>query len=141
MAKRYPNKSKKQFKKRYEKKSLLFKNKYNTYNKITYSVYIYPEKNLILSRSYISFFRKYFRKFLKKKKTKLFFKLQLNYNISVKNKNSRMGKGVGSIKRRSFFLEKRKPFILIKNCNYSRVKLICLFLRKRQNINFNFIKL
>ena len=142
--KKYPNLFKKQHKKRslfIKKKNLYkFSSKQNKSTNIKFII-LSTQNSCILPKNFISFFRKHFRKFLKKKKILCFFKLCVNYIISTKPKNSRMGKGVGSIKRFSFKLKKKQSFLILKNYGIKRANTLAKYLTKRLNtqVSINFI--
>ena len=70
-------------------------------------------KNLFL-------FKKKFRKLARKKKCSVFFLAFPNHITRFKNKNSRMGKGLGKPKKLFLFNKSAKPSIILKGFNYSR---------------------
>lgn len=138
LKKRYPNFFKKQHKKRYFKVNkfyqMFFFEKNSRRNKKFHQVYLVTTTNTVLPKRVVPFFRKHFRKFFKKRKIRCFFLIHPNYLVSAKNKNSRMGKGVGAIKRRSYLLSKQQPFLLLKNCSFKRALLLSKFFTKRFKI-------
>lgn len=140
LSKRYPNQYKKQHKKRYKRcydfeQTIIYK-----YTPITKDVHhrfaIIPKGGFILPRTTIPFFRRHFKKFLKRRHIDCIFKIRPNYTISCKNKNSRMGKGVGSLSRLTFRVNKHQPFIYTFNASQRRAELIAGYLTKRLNTSF-----
>jgi len=127
---------KKQHKKRNFKKTYLFKN-YMLKN-ISYSRYIHTgsmvlvlvTREFILPRRFIFNFRKNFKKFFKKKIILCHTCFQINYILTSKHKNSRMGKGVGSFNRFVIRCYRGRPIFLIKNVNKRRIDSLLIELSK-----------
>lgn len=138
LSKRYPNQYKKQHKKRvkrvykFQQKPIY---KYTPINLDTHNSYaIIPEGSFVFPRTTIPFFRRHFRKFIRRRGIKCVFKIKPNYTISAKNKNSRMGKGVGSLSRVTFQIRKHEPFLYVYNLSQRRANLIALYLTKRLSV-------
>ena len=92
---------------------------------------VYMCQNIILPKKFISFIRKFFRKFFKRQHVSCWFRIQLNKVISSKSKNSRMGRGVGTANRMAYYINSRKPFCLVFNVSPKRINLFAKFLTKR----------
>lgn len=138
----YLSRYKKQHKKRYKKRTFLFnKNTMNYihYNKYSYSgasVIVYCNKEFLLPRNFLFKFKKTYRKFFKKRKIRCFIYFRINYILSSKSKNSRMGKGVGSFDRFSTRCYQGRPMFYFKNTNIRRVDGFLLELSKNLNTSF-----
>lgn len=130
---KYPGTYKKQHKKRVKS------NVYSVSSRKGIAVHF--EINYILPKNFLVFFKRCLKKFFKKKKIKLFFKVKANYVISSKNKNSRMGKGVGTLDRYSFSKTSNKCFAEVFNINVFRLKLFLRFFEKRSGVRFTIYKL
>lgn len=99
---------------------------------ITNRIYAcYVNQHIILPKKFISFLRKFLRKFFKRHNIKCWFRIQLNKVISSKSKNSRMGRGVGTLNRTAFSINSNKPFFLIANISLNRSEKLLRFLSKR----------
>lgn len=134
---KYPAHSKKQHKHRKRSKSVKLGKSNFRVNLSTNSSYkVFFKRNTILPKNYITYIRRKNKAFFKKKKIKVFFKLNVNYIISAKNKNSRMGKGVGTLNRFAFFKKSNNVFLEFNNINYSRLQLILADLHKRNNVEY-----
>ena len=96
---------------------------------------IYFSQNIILPKRTISFLRKVLRKFLKKKRINCWFNIQPNKIITSKSKNSRMGRGVGTINRTAFKISSKKPFLILNNISVLRTKYLMSFLSARLPIS------
>lgn len=90
-----------------------------------------PTQSIILPKKFISFLRKFLRKFFKRHHICCWFRIQLNKVISSKSKNSRMGRGVGTINRTAFQIFANKPLFIISNISSKRLMLLTKFLSKR----------
>ena len=134
---KYPTYSKKQHKRRKRSPQLKL-NHLKTKVGLTpiNSFKIYFKNNTVLPKNYIVYIRRKNKNFFKKKKIKVFFKLNVNYIISSKNKNSRMGKGVGTLNRFAFLKKSNNVFLEFNNINYRRLDLIMADLRKRGNTDY-----
>lgn len=140
---KYPQQFKKQHKKRSIKPNFNPLNLRN--NSITSSIAgcpsfrmkyaCYVNQHLILPKKFISFLRKFLRKFFKRHNIQCWFRIQLNKVISSKSKNSRMGRGVGTINRTAFSINSHKPLFLIANISSRRLTLLKYFLSHRLPIN------
>lgn len=64
---------------------------------------------------------RYFRKFVKRRKYLLKFKIPINYIMTRKPTNSRMGKGKGSIKGFLIRASANRPFIITKGVSPRRI--------------------
>lgn len=91
----------------------------------------YVNQHIILPKKFISFLRKFLRKFFKRHNIQCWFRIQLNKVISSKSKNSRMGRGVGTLNRTAFSVNSNKPFFLISNISTNRSGKLLRFLAKR----------
>lgn len=132
---KYPQKFKKQHKKRQNRyNSLTLQNEYASFAAPTRYGIFTPHNSLIPTKL-ISFFRKTFKKFFKKKKIKCWFRVTQNKTISSKPKNSRMGKGVGTINRVGFTTRPQAPLFVFENISSRRVLLLALFITKRYPIS------
>lgn len=134
---KYPTHSKKQHKQRKRSKGVrLGKSNLRVSLNTSSSYKVFFKRNAILPKNYITYIRRKNKAFFKKKKIKVFFKLNANYIISAKNKNSRMGKGVGTLNRFAFFKKSNNVFLEFNNINYVRLKFILADLRKRSNTEY-----
>lgn len=95
---------------------------------------VYSPQRFILPKKLISFIRKFFRKFFKRHKVCCWFRIQPNCAISSKSKNSRMGRGVGSINRTAFLLKAHHPLVIFSNISPNRLKHLTNMLTKRMPI-------
>lgn len=130
----------------------LKKNNYRSFNKRLKNLYNYLSfqkflLNLIVKKQIIFEFT-YFKiiKLLLKKTFKykyqifnffsFFFNLLPNYPISLKHKNSRMGKGIGKFSRWTFLLKSNTILLSFTSQNINRIFFLLIFLKKRiyQNI-------
>ena len=128
------------FKKRYFKKGFFLKNS-------VFNSCVYNSKYMIFEYCYFKFIKTVFKKLFKLKyvilkKFFFFFFLTANFPVSLKVKNSRMGKGVGYLQRWVFRI---KRFTILFYFNYNNLKILNYFikifkLRLSQNINIvNFL--
>lgn len=60
----------------------------------------------------------------------------MNRVVTTKSKNSRMGKGVGTKNRYSFYVKPSKPIFIFQNSSLMRIKNMLIFFTKRTNITF-----
>ncbi len=145
---KYPQQFKKQHKKRSLKPnfdspqiqtstSLFINNQYTDIGK-RYACYVH--QHIILPKKFISFFRKFLRKFFKRHNIQCWFRIQLNKIITSKSKNSRMGRGVGTLNRTAFLVNSHKPLFLISNISSKRVLLLKHFLMHRLPIKLILFK-
>ena len=138
----YLSRYKKQHKKRYSKKKFIFSEKtlnYTNYNKYNYSgasIVVYCNKEFLIPRNFLFKFKKSYRKYFKKKKIKCYVFFRINYILSAKSKNSRMGKGVGSFNRFSIRCYYGRPMFYFKNSNIRRIDTIFHLLGKDLNTSF-----
>jgi len=134
---KYPAYSKKQHKQRKLSKNIkLSKNRRRAGLSISSSYKVFFKRNTILPKNYITYIRRKNKRFFKKKKIKVYFKLKVNYIISSKNKNSRMGKGVGTLNRFAFFKKSGSVFLEFNNISYARLRSVLTDLRKRSNVDY-----
>lgn len=130
---KYPQQYKKQHKNRQNKI-----NKYRVSGVISMKSRTYVSlncvQNVILPNRFISFLRKILRKFFKKRHIKCWLTVQPNKLITSKAKNSRMGKGVGTINRVGFYTTK-KPFLVLSNISSKRCRYLARYLQARLSVN------
>lgn len=115
------------FKKRYQKPKKKIK-------KIFGNIFLYTIKQLRFEPVYFNIFRKWLKLYLLYKKypyikNKIWINLNLNYPISKKSKNARMGKGKGSFFRWTIILSKNHKICELLFINKNRVKVL------KKNIN------
>jgi len=135
---KYPGSFKKQHK--FRKKTNQFKQTgASKGHRGSYSVYL--KSNYILPNNFVVYLRKYYKKFFKKKKIRFNFKIKVNYTLSSKNKNSRMGKGVGSLNRYAFLKKNTSVIFEVYNINYVRLQLLLNIIYKRFGVKFNIVKI
>lgn len=134
---KYPGSYKKQHKKRTRSPYITYTASHKFKNKFM----VHFQYNYILPKNILIFFKKFFKKFLKRKKIKFFFKLRLNYMLTSKNKNSRMGKGVGTLNRYAFFKKSTSCFAEVNNVNIVRLRLLLQVVEKRLGVKFLVIRL
>ena len=131
---------KKQFKQRLVKKTGSWYNYYYYSQWFFWGVQPYFFRGYVKYFSYLKlhFYRLLF-KFIRKKfkKRKIFFFISCNANriFSKKQKNSRMGKGVGKRYKWVFFLSPHHPVFIVYNCSYSRLKWVKQFLWTHTKLN------
>ena len=92
---------------------------------------LFTNQPIVLPKKIISFLRKFLRKFFKKRKIKCWLNLQPNRIITSKSKNSRMGRGVGSINRTAFLVLPIKPLFIFANVSQKRVNFLVRLLKSR----------
>lgn len=128
---KYPQKFKKQHKKRLTRRiNNLISDGYSSMR--THRTYaLYPQQNIILPKRFISYIRKMLRKLFKKRRIHCWFRLQPNKVISSKSKNSRMGKGVGTINRSAFKVTAGKPILILTNISQLRLTYLTKSLQSR----------
>lgn len=117
------------FKKRYQlpKKKL---------NKNIGKIILYTEKQIRFEPVYFNIFRKWLKLYLIFKKypflkNKIWISLNLNYPISRKSKNARMGKGKGSFSRWTIILSKNHKICELKFLNNTRLNNIIMNIKKK----------
>lgn len=136
----YLSKYKKQHKKRQHRvKNIIFPVKHENFTyyinkrhldfRFTYIFYV--KHQFILSKSFIFYFRKFLKKFLKKKRIKIYYYAPLNLLLSKKHKNSRMGKGVGSFTRYAAIKKTNSIFFIVKNMDLQRSRIFIKIIKKR----------
>lgn len=101
-------------------------------------------KNARFESIYYDFFRKYLKIIIKKKNITNIQKnywvfLKLNTPLTKKSKNSRMGKGKGSILRWVFRLPKYYKIFEFKNINFFRLYLFTKKWSKKINLPLAFV--
>lgn len=97
---------------------------------------LFINQRLLLPKRYIAYIRKLVRKFFKKRKIRCWFRVQLNRTVSSKSKNSRMGKGVGTINRAGYLLQPTTPLLVVANISKARLECLSLLLRARIGATF-----
>jgi ribosomal protein L16/L10AE len=138
---KYPSFFKKQHKKRTKSKQS-YRNRQAThgYTPISGNYTVYTSSNCIFPANFFIYIKKHYKGFLKKKKIKLYFRVKTNYILSSKNKNSRMGKGVGTINRYSIAKKSNRVFFEIFNINLYRLRALLGNWHKRHNIRYVIIR-
>jgi ribosomal protein L16/L10AE len=137
---KYPQYFKKNHKKR-SNKSLNSVTMQNSSSQQDQWLGIYSTSWVILPHRFIAFFRKIFRKWIKKRKIRLWFNITLNKTITNKAKNSRMGKGVGTLNRFAFNCNPHKPIIMCQNISPIRIKCIASTLQSRVPVHLKVKKI
>jgi len=112
------------FKKRYLNKGFFLK--HSVFNSC-----VYNSKYMIFEYCYLKFIKTVFKKLFKLKyvilkKFFFFFFLTANFPVSLKVKNSRMGKGVGYLQRWVFRV---KRFTVLFSFNYNNLNILNYFIR------------
>nr|YP_004841728.1 ribosomal protein L16 [Ichthyophthirius multifiliis]AEL89270.1 ribosomal protein L16 [Ichthyophthirius multifiliis] len=118
------------------------KRNFKKYNKLTFifgNSCIIVYKTCRFELNYFLIFKKIFKNLSKLKNSKISFKnywifLRFNYLITKKSKNSRMGKGKGSIFKWVSILHKNYKLIEFKNINYNRLNLISKLWSKKLSL-------
>jgi len=131
---KYPQTSKKQHKQRHSYKpdtTIAYLKPSETSNR---HIGIFVTQSYVLPKRYVSYIRKHFRKFFKKRHVRFWFYIQPNYLITSKSKNSRMGKGVGTINRVAFKVGPKAPTLVLSNISVSRVLSLSRLLSMRLSI-------
>ncbi len=101
-------------------------------------------KNTKFEAIYYELFRKFIKIIVKKKNVNNIFKnywifLRMNTPLTKKSKNSRMGKGKGSLYRWAIRLPKNYKLLEFKNINYYRLNLLTKKWSKRIGLPLAFI--
>jgi len=84
--------------------------------------------------------KKYIVKRTLRRTRKVWFFLKKNTPLTKKSKNSRMGKGKGSVLRWAIRFKKNFIFAETQNINIYFLKMICLFVEKKLNMKINYIR-
>lgn len=139
MLKKYTLFFKKQFKHRWVRPSFLWESYYysNFWYLRTPQQYFYRGYSRFAITTKLHFYRllfKFIKKRFRSRKILFFVTCKVNRMLSKKNKNSRMGKGVGKRFKWVFFFEPYYPLFIAYNCNISRLKWISNFLWKHMKI-------
>lgn len=96
--------------------------------------YVYVANPYILPTRFVSFLRRLLKKRIKKRSIRCWLVLKPNVFISNKPKNSRMGKGVGTINRKGFKLKPTTPWLALANISNARVQILRKFLESRLGV-------
>lgn len=96
---------------------------------------VFINQRILLPKRYIAYIRKIVRKFFKKRCVKCWFRVQLNRTVSSKSKNSRMGKGVGTINRSGFLCKPSIPVLVLENISKHRLEILVIKLRARLGVS------
>lgn len=91
---------------------------------------------ILLPKRFVAYFRKMLRKWIKKRKIRVFINLCLNRTITTKAKNARMGKGSGTVNRFGFFCKAHHPIFVFKNISLKRAKYLVRHLNARMPADF-----
>lgn len=129
-------------------KAVSFKKRYKTgydFSKLKYgSIGLKFLKNYNIEYIYLFELKKKLKFFLNLRKKilnkNLWIFLQGNAPISKKSKNSRMGKGKGSLLRMSCRVKKNTIFMEFLNLNYIILQKIVLHFRIKNNLNVQILK-
>ena len=129
-------------------KAVSFKKRYKTgydFSKLKYgSIGLKFLKNYNIEYIYLFELKKKLKFFLNLRKKilnkNLWIFLQGNTPISKKSKNSRMGKGKGSLLRMSCRVKKNTIFMEFLNLNYIILQKIVLHFRIKNNLNVQILK-
>lgn len=103
---------------------------HNPTNSRTYYV-VSTTRAVMLPKRFLNFIRRYFKKRLGRFTKGFKFKVSLNTTLSKKQKNSRMGKGVGMLVRYGYIIKPHYPFIVCRRYHSHRLKKFIQFLNKR----------
>lgn len=140
---KYPQRFKKQHKSRvsYQPVKASYLGNLITPNKPSSSKFaLASSQDVTLPNKFITFLRKILRKFFKKRNIRCWFRVQPNHLISSKGKNSRMGKGTGSINRIAFRVKANKPILVIDNISPSRVLFLLRNVQARSPVPLKYYK-
>ncbi len=124
--------------------------KLRNFKKSTKSRFVFGNSMILLYKNtkfeaiYYELFRKFIKIIVKKKNVNNIFKnywifLRMNTPLTKKSKNSRMGKGKGSLYRWAIRLPKNYKLLEFKNINYYRLNLLTKKWSKRIGLPLAFI--
>lgn len=119
----------------------VYTNLYYTAAENSLQLAIYATQPLLLPHRFISYFRKMIRKFCKKRAIQCWFRIQPNKVVTSKAKNSRMGKGVGTINRVGFYCTPKAPIFILANVSKARARKLASMLACRLPIPLTVKKL
>lgn len=102
----------------------------NFFLKKKYIGYVFTKTPQRLNLKNYFFLKKKIRKFNRKRNLIFLVFIKPNVFVKQKHKNSRMGKGVGKIKKLFFYYNTQAPLFIIKYYSYMRLYCINTFLIK-----------
>lgn len=103
------------------------------------SILLVKKSGTFTTRMYLPMIRA-FRKFIKKKKYRLKFRFRINYMVTRKSRQSRMGKGKGKIKGFLIKLPRNKIFLVARGISTTRIWLFFRRIERNMSLKFSIKK-